>query len=180
MRSRKTCLPRRSNLRQTHLPLISRLRRVHPSRPALLKRFFRHAHMLRLYLPPMADLNEILDAANKLGDMVASHPAVQKYKDAQKAVSADPEAGRLLADFEKELVSLSRQEQSGIPVTDAQQQKLHAIQSRIVSNLRIKALNLAEVEFYDLLRKVNQAVLRQVAPPQPGGSPATGPRVMGM
>lgn len=128
----------------------------------------------------MAELNEILDAANKLGEMVAKHPAVQKYKDAQKAVSADPEAGRLLGDFEKELVSLSRQEQSGLPVTEAQQQKLQAIQSRIVSNLRIKALNLAEVEFYDLLRKVNQAVLRQVSPPPSGGSQGVGARVTGM
>ncbi|MFN4243135.1 MAG: YlbF family regulator [Tepidisphaerales bacterium] len=112
----------------------------------------------------MADLNEILDQANKLGELVASHPAVQRYKDAQKALASDPEAARLLSEFERELVNLSRQEQSGIPVTDAQQQKLQALQSRIVSNLRIKALNLAEVEFYDLLRKVNQTVLRHVSP----------------
>lgn len=112
----------------------------------------------------MADLNEILEQANKLGELVASHPAVQRYKDAQKALSNDPEASRLLAEFERELVNLSRQEQSGIPVTEAQQQKLQAIQSRIVSNLRIKALNLAEMEFYDLLRRVNQTVLRHVSP----------------
>lgn len=120
----------------------------------------------------MADLNEILDQANKLGELVASHPAVQRYKDAQKALANDPEAARLLSEFERELVNLSRQEQSGIPVTDAQQQKLQALQSRIVSNLRIKALNLAEVEFYDLLRKVNQTVLRHVSPSaaSPGAS----------
>jgi cell fate (sporulation/competence/biofilm development) regulator YlbF (YheA/YmcA/DUF963 family) len=114
----------------------------------------------------MADTAEILELANKLGDLVATHPSVQKYKDAQKAVSTDPEAGRLLGEFEKELMSLSRQEQAGMPVTDAQQQKLQQLQGRIVSNLRIKALNIAEVDFYDMLRKVNQAVLKQVGTPK--------------
>ena len=42
------------------------------------------------------DIQEILDLANKLGDLVSSHPAVAKYKDAQKLVSADPDAGRHL------------------------------------------------------------------------------------
>ena len=119
----------------------------------------------------MPDTNELLDHAAKIGELIAAHPAVTKYKDAQKAVSTDPEAGRLLAEFEKELMNLSRQEQQGIPVSDAQQQKLTMIQGRIVSNLRIKALNIAEVDFYDLLRKVNQTMLRPVglAQQQAGG-----------
>jgi len=114
----------------------------------------------------MADTTEIMDLANKLGDLVAIHPAVQKYKDAQKSVAAAPEAGRMLADFEKELMNLSRQEQAGMAVSEPQQQKLQQLQARIVSNLRIKALNIAEVDFYDMLRKVNQAVLKQVGTPK--------------
>lgn len=128
----------------------------------------------------------ILEASAKLGDALAAHPAVSKYKDAQKAVSTDPEAGRLLAEFEKELTVLSRQEQQGLPVTDAQQMKLQQLQARIVSNLRIKALNIAEVDFYDLLRKVNQTMLRPVGGGMAGGAPQgqapapAGPRIMGM
>lgn len=105
---------------------------------------------------------DLLDAAAKLGDMIAAHSSVNKYKDAQKAVSTDPEAGRLLGEYEKEMVTLVRQEQQGIPVSDAQQQKLVALQGRIASNIRIKALNIAEMDFYDMLRKVNQTMLRQV------------------
>ncbi len=47
------------------------------------------------------DTQSILDAAEKLSAMVADHPATAKYKAAQKAVSDDPEAGRMLADFDR-------------------------------------------------------------------------------
>jgi cell fate (sporulation/competence/biofilm development) regulator YlbF (YheA/YmcA/DUF963 family) len=136
----------------------------------------------------MPDTNEILDHAGKLGEMIASHPAVTKYKDAQKAVSSDPEAGRLLGEFEKELMQLSRLEAQGMEISPAQQQKLQQLQGRIVSNLRIKALNLAEVDFYDLLRKVNQTMLRPIGGSMggagggaggPGAGPAAGPRIVG-
>lgn len=140
-----------------------------------------------VYWGLMADTTEIMDLAGKIGDLIAAHPAVTKYKDAQKAVSTDPEAGRLLAEFERELVNLSRQEQQGLPVTDAQQQKLTGLQGRIVSNLRIKALNIAEVDFYDLLRKVNQTMLRPVGMTKDGagmGGGAMGggggPRIAGV
>src|SRR5438067_12943533 len=108
------------------------------------------------------DTQQILDEANKLGQLVAQHPAVERYKQAQKAVADDPDANRAMADFERHLETLGRQEQSGMPITDAQRQQLEAVQSRIVSNLKAKALNMAQVEFIDLLRKVNQAVQGKV------------------
>ena len=109
-----------------------------------------------------ADTTQILAEADKLGQLVAPHPAVERYKQAQKAVSDDPDANRAMADFERQYETLIRQEQSGMPVTDAQRQQLEAVQSRIVSNIKVKALNMAQVEFMDLLRKVNQATLGKV------------------
>jgi cell fate (sporulation/competence/biofilm development) regulator YlbF (YheA/YmcA/DUF963 family) len=109
------------------------------------------------------DTQQLLDEAAKLGDLVAQHPAVAKYRDAQKAVAADPEASRLLGDFDRQIETLSRNEQAGLPVTDAQRQQLEALQKRIVSHIQIKNLNMAQVEFVDLLRKVNQTIQRPLA-----------------
>ena len=106
------------------------------------------------------DTQQIMDAAEKLGQLVAQHPAVERYKQAQKSVADDPEAGRLLQDFERQLGTLARQEESGMPVTDAQRQQLESLQSRIVSHLKIKNLNMAQVDFIDLLRKINQTIQR--------------------
>ena len=115
-----------------------------------------------------ADTTQILAEADKLGQLVAQHPAVERYKNAQKAVAEDPDANRTMAEFERSLESLARQEQTGMPVTDAQRQQLETLQSRIVSNVKVKNLNMAQVEFIDLLRKVNQAIQSKVIDAPPG------------
>jgi cell fate (sporulation/competence/biofilm development) regulator YlbF (YheA/YmcA/DUF963 family) len=107
--------------------------------------------------------SEILQTAQKLGDLVSQHPAVAKYKAAQKAVADDPEASRLFSEFNRQLEMLLRQEQSGMPVTDAQRGTLEQLQSRIVSHIKIKAMNLAEVDFMDLMRKVSQTWQKPLA-----------------
>jgi cell fate (sporulation/competence/biofilm development) regulator YlbF (YheA/YmcA/DUF963 family) len=106
---------------------------------------------------------EIVQAAEKLGQLVAQHPSVAKFRAAQKAVGEDPDAAHLLADFDRQLETLGRQEQSGRPVTDAQRQQLENLQAKIVSHIKIKALNLAQVDFMDLMRKVSQTWQRPMA-----------------
>ncbi|QOV89450.1 YlbF family regulator [Humisphaera borealis] len=124
------------------------------------------------------DTQQILSEAEKLGQLVATHPAVARFKDAQKAVAGDPEAGRLLQEFDRTLDALGRQEQAGMPVTDAQRMQLESLQTRISSHLKIKALNLAQVEFVDILRKVTQTIQAQVqgtggGAAQPAPAPAS-------
>ena len=41
------------------------------------------------------DTDQIMQEAEKLGQLVAQHPAVARYKEAQKSVESDPDAGRL-------------------------------------------------------------------------------------
>ena len=118
---------------------------------------------------------EILQAAQKLGDLVAQHPSVAKFKQAQKSVADDPDASRLFNDFNRQLETLARQEQSGMPITDAQRSTLEQLQSRIVSHIKVKALNLAEVDFMDLMRKVSQTWQKPLA--EAGGAMAGGPKI---
>jgi len=131
-----------------------------------------------------AELSEILQHAEKLGQMLADHPAIAKYKQAQKAVSEDPDARSAIGDFNRMLESLARQEQQGLGITDAQKLSLQSLQERIVSNLKIKALNLAEVEFTDLLRKVSQSWQKPIGVSMggdamaAGAAPTGGPRIV--
>ena len=119
------------------------------------------------------ETDQIIQEAEKLGQLVAQHPAVARYKQAQKSVAEDPEAGRLLADFDRQLETLARQEQAGMPVTDAQRMGLESLQGRIISHIKIKNLNMAQVEFVDLLRRVTQTIQRQVMD-VPGAAGAAG------
>ena len=123
------------------------------------------------------DTQQIMDEAEKLGRLVAQHPAVERYKQAQKAVAEDPEASRLLADFERTLAKLDQQAQAGLPVTDAQRDQLEAMQGKIISHIKVKALNMSQVEFVDLLRRITQTIQKPLsdAPAAKAGSPAGGP-----
>ena len=127
------------------------------------------------------DTQSILDAAEKIGQQVKEHPAFEKYRAAAKSVSEDPDAGRLVADFNRQLETLLRQEQSGMPVTDAQHQQLESLQQRIASHIKMKALHMAQTDFYDLLRKVTQTIQKPLAEvpggAAGGGGAGAGPRV---
>src|SRR4051812_14466147 len=120
------------------------------------------------------DTQSILADADKLGQQVAQHPTVAKYRAAQKSVAEDPDASRLLRDFDRLLETLGRQEQSGMPVTDAQRTQLESLQSQIMTHIKVKNLNLAQLEFVDLLRKINQAIQGKLVDLQPQG--VGGPR----
>jgi cell fate (sporulation/competence/biofilm development) regulator YlbF (YheA/YmcA/DUF963 family) len=128
------------------------------------------------------DTQQIMDEATKLGDLVATHPAIARFKDAKRAVDQDPDANRLLAEFDRQIEALGRQQQQGLPVTDAQQQALEALQTRIVSHLKIKALNLAQVEFVDILRRITQTIQGRLSLQEaPGATSAGGgPRLSGL
>lgn len=122
------------------------------------------------------DTQQIMDEAEKLGQLVAQHPAVERYKQAQKAVSDDAEASRMMADFERTLSKLDQQAQAGLPITDAQRDQIEALQAKIVSHIKVKALNMAQVEFVDLLRKVTQTIQKPLAGAgaMAGGRPGAG------
>ena len=128
------------------------------------------------------DTQQIMDEATKLGQLVAQHPAIARYKEARRAVDQDAEASRMLSELDRQIENLTRQSQAGMPPTDAQQQQLEALQGRIVSHIKIKALNLAQVEFVDLLRKVSQTIQRQVADNPAASAPAAGggPKLAGL
>jgi cell fate (sporulation/competence/biofilm development) regulator YlbF (YheA/YmcA/DUF963 family) len=124
--------------------------------------------------------DQVLDLAEKLGQTLSQHPAIEKYRQAQRSVAEDPDAARLLSEFDRQLETLARQEQSGGGITDAQRRQLESLQAQIASHIKVKALNIAQVEFTDLLRRVSQTWQRPLAGEAPGPSatsPARGPRL---
>src|SRR5205823_1586059 len=129
-------------------------------------------------IPMPTDTQAILDAADKIGQMVKDHPAYEKYRAAAKSVGEDPEAGRLVSDFNRQLETLMRQEQSGMPVTDAQHQQLESLQQRIASHIKMKALHMAQTDFYDLMRKITQTIQKPLTEvPTGAGAGGAGARV---
>jgi cell fate (sporulation/competence/biofilm development) regulator YlbF (YheA/YmcA/DUF963 family) len=121
-----------------------------------------------------ADTQSILDAAGKVADLLAEHPAVEKYKQAQKALQDDPGASRLLADFNSIITQISHNERAGLPPTEDQRRKFETLQTQIASHLKFKSYSMAEYELTDLLRKISAVWQKPLARPGAagGGAPA--------
>ena len=116
-----------------------------------------------------------MDAAKKLGELVADHPAVAKLAEAQKALSDDKAASGMLQQFEQKLQIVSRNQQMGQAVTAAERQELETLQQQIAGDLKIQAFSAAQVDFTDMLRKVSETWQKPVAEKQGGPAPAGGP-----
>lgn len=109
------------------------------------------------------DTQALLDAANKLGDLLNEHPAVEKFKQAQKALQDDPDASSLLKNFNSVLTQIAHNERAGMPPTEEQRTKFEALQTQIASHLKFKSYSMAEYELTDLLRKISQAWQKPLA-----------------
>ena len=120
------------------------------------------------------DTNTILDSAEKLGQLVGQHPAVEKYKQAQESLSKDPDAARLMNEFNRQLMTLARQEEAGMPVTDAQRHQLEALQAQLASHLKVKALTMAQVDYVDLMRKISDKIRQYAGEPSAAGASGNG------
>ena len=119
-----------------------------------------------------ADTQSILDAAKKVGDLLATHPAVEKYKQTQKALADDPEASRMLADFNSVLTQISHNERAGLSPTEEQRKKYELLQQTIAGNLKFKSYSTAEYELTDLLRKISQTWQKPLARERAAGPSA--------
>ena len=104
---------------------------------------------------PMAD---IIELADQLGKAIADTPAAQTYQQAREHMNAQPETMKLLQDFMAQsdrMMKASRDNQA-IEVDD--KHKLNELHESLVSQEAYKAFSAAQVEYFDLMRKVNEKI----------------------
>ncbi len=122
------------------------------------------------------DTQTILDAAQKVADLLTDHPAVEKFKQAQKSLQDDPDASALLKKFNSVLTQIAHNERAGMPPTEEQRKSFEALQTQIAGHLKFKAYSMAEFDLTDLLRKISQTWQKPLA--RPGDAQqAAGPQI---
>ncbi len=117
----------------------------------------------------MANTQEILKAATDLGKLIASHEAAKKVEGAIGKLQADVEAQRLLNDFNRAVQAVSEKEAQGKPIEVADKHKLQELQNKVVKNAVLRDFQLAQMDYLDLMRKVDEAMSGQ-----PGGAAGGG------
>ncbi len=127
----------------------------------------------------MASEKDILEQATKLGELIAEHDAVKKMESATKAFEADTTSQRAMADYQRFAQTLQQKAQSGGAIEVEDKRKLEELQQAVITNPLLANMQRAEMDYLDLLRKVDGAIVgsggpmaeaMQQAPPQAGPS----------
>jgi cell fate (sporulation/competence/biofilm development) regulator YlbF (YheA/YmcA/DUF963 family) len=126
----------------------------------------------------VATTDEILNAARALGQLLASHEAAAKFEATVRKLQDNADAQRILDDYNRHLAALSEKEASGKPIEVQDKRKLETLQQQVISHPLLQELQLVQMDYLDLMRRVDEA-MSPVPPGPPGPSPAVkGPDII--
>ena len=124
----------------------------------------------------MASESEIIEQATKLGEMLAGHDALKQLETATKAFEADTASQRAFTDYQRFAQTLQQKAQQGSPIEVEDKRKLDSLQQAVITNPLLANMQRAEMNYVDLLRKVDSAIVgagggvAASAPPDPAAS----------
>jgi len=123
----------------------------------------------------MASDDTIMKAAQELGEMLGDHPKVARLEGAIEKLKADTEAQRALNDFNRHLQQVAEKEMAGQPIEVSDKQRLQELQNAVVHNLVLREFQLAQMDYVDLVRAIDDTMYgRSAAAAAVGVTPREG------
>lgn len=107
----------------------------------------------------MASEKDILEQASQLGELIAEHDTVKKLESASKAFEADIASQRAMTDYQRFAQSLQEKAQQGGAIEVEDKRKLESLQQAVITNPLLANMQRAEMDYLDLLRKVDGAIV---------------------
>ena len=126
----------------------------------------------------MASTQEIIDAARHLGKLIAQHPAATKMEAVLNAIEDDREAQRALTDFNRHMETVAEKQQKGQPIEVEDKRKLEELQKAVVRNKALRDMQVAQMDYADLMRQVDEA-MSDAMPDAPERGAGAGPALTG-
>lgn len=114
----------------------------------------------------MASTEQIVAAAEKVGELIAEHPAARKLEAVLERLEKDTQAQRTLTDYNRQLQKIAEKEQAGKPIEVEDKHQAQTLRNQIIRNPILCDLQIAQMDYVDLMRRVDQAI---------GGQTPTGP-----
>ncbi len=116
--------------------------------------------------------DKITEQAKRLGELIRTHPRYVKLREADAAVRADKAATDALEAYNKAAAEIARKEATAQPVEVAEKQELQRLHNAVAASETIKAFTLAQADYAELMRRMNDTIFRAVAEDEQGGKPA--------
>jgi cell fate (sporulation/competence/biofilm development) regulator YlbF (YheA/YmcA/DUF963 family) len=108
-------------------------------------------------------MEAIIALAERLGRAINESSQAASLRAARKALNAEPALSQLLKDYQAQAdrVAQLERDQKAIEVDD--KHKLDELQTRLLASEVFKKFTAAQVEYVDLMRKVNEALRNRLA-----------------
>lgn len=106
----------------------------------------------------MSSTEEILRQARDLGRLIANHEASKKLEGAISRLHKDVDAERVLNDYNRIVAKLAQKEMEGRPIEVEDKRHLERLQRQVASNLLLRELQVAQMDYLDLMRRVDEAM----------------------
>ncbi len=109
------------------------------------------------------NVSAITELAERLGKAIAQSRQASDLQAARDAMAKEPETEKLLNEFHEHSEKLAALEARNKPVEVDDKHKLQEMHGKLIASETFKKFTAAQVEYIDLMRKVNQAIQRQIA-----------------
>ena len=106
----------------------------------------------------MVSTEKILKTATELGKLIAEHESTRKFEAVAKDLRQDTDAQRLLTDYNRQMVLLQEKEAKNQPIEVADKHKLGELQNGMIQHALLRDLQTAEMDYVDLMRRVDEAI----------------------
>jgi cell fate (sporulation/competence/biofilm development) regulator YlbF (YheA/YmcA/DUF963 family) len=106
----------------------------------------------------MATTQEIVQAAEALGKLIAGHPAAQRFEAAVQKLQQDSGAQRVLTDFNRMVEKLGQKEAAGQPIEVPEKRELERLRGELIRTSLLQELQVAQMDYVDLMRQVDEAM----------------------
>jgi len=105
----------------------------------------------------------ITEQAKRLGELIRTHPRYVRLRETDAAIRADKVATDALEAYNKAAGEIARKEAATQPVEVAQKQELGRLHNGVAANEAIKAFTLAQADYAELMRRMNDTIFRVIA-----------------
>ena len=108
-------------------------------------------------------MNEIIELAERLGRAISDSPQAAGLREARSELDKHEDVKELLKEFQAQSEKIARLEDENKPIEVDEKHKLQGLQEKLVSHDVFKKYTAAQVEYVDLMRKVNQTLRKQLS-----------------
>ncbi len=104
----------------------------------------------------------IVELAERLGKAIADSPQAEALRDARKELNKDAETSQLLKDYRAQAEKVAGLEEQKKPIEVDDKHRFQELQEKLAASEIFKKFTAAQVEYIDLMRKVNTSLQKQL------------------